>query len=118
MASVTQLRRPADSPITSGDALVLEHVTRTFGALRLNHHTGNPAPGGDDAVVLGDIAAAGADCEGTVYVPKRFAATGPDALVAVTDRDGNLWVFMGADSGFEGRTTWYIMHIRVAVRRL
>ena len=89
-----------------------------FGDLRMNLDKGNQAQGGDDAAALGDLAAAGADCEGTVYVPKRFT-TGPEPLVAETDRDGNLWVLIGTDSGFEGRTTVYITHIRLfVVRRL
>ena len=95
-----------------------EAVEDEFGDLQLNLDKGNQAQGGDDAAVLGDLAAAGANCAGTVYVPKRFAATGPDALVGETDRDGNLWVLIGTDSGFEGLTTWYITHIRLAVRRL
>ena len=84
----------------------------------MNLDKGNQSQGGDDAAVLGDLAAAEGNCEGTIYVPKRFAAAGPDALVAETDRDGNLWVLIGTDSGFEGRTTYYITHIRLAVRRL
>jgi hypothetical protein len=67
--------------------------------------------------VLGNLAAEGANCEGSVYVPKRFA-TRRALLTAETDRDGNLWVLIGSDSGYEGRTSYYITHIRLSVRRL
>ena len=53
MASVTQLRRPNDSPITSGDALVLEHVTRTFGALRAIEDVSLRVAAGERRAILG-----------------------------------------------------------------
>ena len=34
MASITEIRQERRTPIASGDALVLESVTRTFGALK------------------------------------------------------------------------------------
>lgn len=85
------------------------------GDLVMNLDKGNQAQGGRHAVVVGDLAAAGADCLGLVFVPKRF---GPRDLLARTDRDGNLWAVIGTDSGFEGRTTVYISHIRLGLRRL
>jgi hypothetical protein len=87
------------------------------GDLVMNLDKGNQAQGGSDAIVLGDLATDGADCAGTVYAPKRFAATGPDALVGKADRDGNLWVLIGTDSGFEGRTTYYISSISLTLRQ-
>jgi branched-chain amino acid transport system ATP-binding protein len=53
MASVAQLRRSNDSPITSGDALVLEHVTRTFGALRAIEDVSLRVAAGERRAILG-----------------------------------------------------------------
>jgi branched-chain amino acid transport system ATP-binding protein len=53
MASVTQLRRASDSPITSGDALVLENVTRTFGALRAIEDVSLRVAAGERRAILG-----------------------------------------------------------------
>ena len=68
-------------------------------------------------IVVGDLAAAGANCAGSVFVPKRFT-TRRGALASATDRDGNLWVLIGTDSGFEGRTTYFITQIGLRLRRL
>jgi branched-chain amino acid transport system ATP-binding protein len=53
MASVTQLRAPSGSPVTSGDALVLENVTRTFGALRAIEDVSLRVAAGERRAILG-----------------------------------------------------------------
>jgi hypothetical protein len=87
------------------------------GVLRMNLDKGEQASGGTDAVVLGDLAAAGALCEGGVFVPKRFA-TAAEAIVSEADEDGNLWVILGTDSGFEGTTTYFVTALRLRLKRL
>jgi len=111
---------PGESVFVKAGAVAAEPdaVNDGSGQLVMNLDKGNQAQGGADAKVLGDLAADGANCEGTVYVPKRFTATRRHAPVTTTDRDGNLWVLIGTDSGFEGLTTYYITHIRLTVRRL
>ncbi len=53
MASVTQLRPPVHPPIASGDALVLEGVTRAFGALRAIEDVTFSVAAGERRAVLG-----------------------------------------------------------------
>lgn len=107
---------PGESVHVKAGAVAFEPraVENEEGDLVMNLDKGNQAQGGADAIVVGDLAAAGADCLGTVFVPKRF---GPRRLLGQTDRDGNLWLLIGTDSGFEGRTTVYISHIRLGLRR-
>ncbi|MCC2663691.1 MAG: hypothetical protein K0S35_1613 [Geminicoccaceae bacterium] len=100
-----------------GVAVEPDAVESEDGDLAMNLDKGNQSQGGADAIVIGDLAAAGANCAGSVFVPKRFT-TPRGALAAETDRDGNLWVLIGTDSGFEGRTTYFITHIRLTLRRL
>jgi hypothetical protein len=87
------------------------------GGLAMNLDKGNQSRSGADATLVGNLAAAGANCAGTVFVAKRFTIRG-GALASETDRDGNLWVLIGTDSGFEGRTTYFITQIRLRLRRL
>jgi hypothetical protein len=100
-----------------GVAIEPDAVESGDGGLAMNLDKGDQSRGGADAALVGDLAAAGANCDGTVFVPKRFT-TRRGALASETDRDGNLWVLIGTDSGFEGRTTYFITHIRLRLRRL
>jgi hypothetical protein len=100
-----------------GVAVEPDAIENEDGGLAMNLDKGDQSRGGADAIVIGDLAAAGANCAGSVFVPKRFT-TGRGALAAETDRDGNLWVLIDTDSGFEGRTTYFITHIRLTLRRL
>jgi hypothetical protein len=63
--------------------------------------------------VLGDVAAAGVGCgAGRRYALKTLPGEGRP-FTALTDRDGNLWLLVGFDSGFEGRSDLYLRRVRV-----
>jgi hypothetical protein len=83
------------------------------GTLRLPIDIGDQSQGGRDAKVLGDIAAPTLGCDGG-----RFALVTRDGndqpVFPLTDRGGNLWLFVGFDSGYEGRTR--VILDRIAVR--
>lgn len=70
---------------------------------QLNLDKGNQAQGGDDVVLMGDFAN-GTDEWEYVLLQRRS----PQPLTVTTDEDGQLWVFFGSDSGFEGLTKLYI----------
>ena len=53
MASVTQLRPEAGPSVASGDALVLEHVTRSFGALKAIDDVSFTVAAGERRAILG-----------------------------------------------------------------
>ena len=53
MASVTELRRERQTPIASGDALVLEGVTRTFGALKAIEDVSLSVAAGERRALIG-----------------------------------------------------------------
>jgi hypothetical protein len=64
---------------------------------------------------VGNIANGVAECTGEV--PYRLIILGnpDDPLDITTNADGTLWLFVGTDSGFEGRTALFYDTIRVTL---
>lgn len=79
---------------------------------RLSIDKGNQAAGGDDAVVLGTVATSNTDCAHPVYELKTLAS-GAEPLIVTTDADGDLWIVVGIESGFEATSSIYFTRIRV-----
>jgi len=66
---------------------------------------------GDDMVVIGDVA------NGTdEYVYTLIERTGE--FSATTDHQGVLWIIVGTDSGYEGKTTLYYSNIEVILEKI
>ncbi len=78
----------------------------------MNVDKGNQATGGENARVLGNIAGSNTDCANTAYEFKTLGNT-ESPLETKTDQDGSLWVFVGADSGFESVTGLYFANVEV-----
>ncbi len=69
-----------------------------------NLEKGNQSQVGKNAVALGTLGISGNE-----FVYKLIRrSSGEKPLTAKTDGEGNLWVFVGVDSGFEGAHTFYI----------
>lgn len=105
---------PSGDPLTAkvGAGPVEPQVRLEDGMLRLNLDVGDQVRAGADAVVLGSAGADGIGCTGRWHVVRALASR--DAgFRARSDRDGNLWVFLGFDSGFQGRSELYLERIRV-----
>lgn len=92
-------------------------VRDAAGILRLNLDVGRQARPGADAVVLGSAGADGIGCSGRWYAVRTLASR-DGAQVARSDRDGNLWLFLGFDSGFAGRTDIHLERVRVELAPL
>jgi hypothetical protein len=87
------------------------------GRSRLTVDKGGQSQGGDAAVVAGTIDN-GIPCEQALEsdAPPYAMVTRTGTLEAVTtDEDGSLWLFVGTDSGFEGRTSIYYDRIEVTL---
>lgn len=77
-----------------------------------NLNKGNQSQGGDDAIVLGTLGITGDD-----FVYKLIERSNDTQnFTAKTDGEGNLWVFLGVDSGFEGIQTFYITQANIRFR--
>lgn len=79
------------------------------GGYRMNIDKGNQAVGGADAEVLGHIANSRPSCQGLGgdYPSWDFelkTLTGGKTLLVTADESGVVWLLVGTDSGFEGRT--------------
>jgi len=85
------------------------------GRSRLSVDKGGQSQGGEAAVVAGTIDN-GIPCEQALGsdAPAYAMVTRSGTLDAVTTaEDGSLWLFVGTDSGFEGRTSIYYDRIEV-----
>lgn len=81
------------------------------GEWRLNVDKGGQSEGGRNAVVVGD-AAKPTNEEFDVYERKTLG-NADSPLEITSDGDGSLWIFVGTDSGFEGKTTLYYTSVQV-----
>ncbi len=78
----------------------------------LNVPKGDQSQDGAQAKVQGDVAVADAKCDGSVYKAKTLKNS-EKTLDITTNADGSVWLFVGTDSGFEGKTTLYYQNIEV-----
>lgn len=80
---------------------------------QLNVDKGAQSEGGKNAIVVGDGAKLEND-EFDVYELKVLDNSS-EPLEIKSDADGNLWVFVGTDSGFEGKTVLYYTAVNVVL---
>ncbi len=101
---------PGESVYVKAGASTVEPVTveDDLGHLRLNIDKGNQSKGGEAMLVLGDIAHP--DASGDSFAIKTLTSAG-QPLVVETDGQGRVWLIVGTDSGFEGKTTLYYTRI-------
>lgn len=76
----------------------------------VNFDKGNQATGGANAAVLGNFAQAMASgtCAQPLYAEKTLT-TGATAPLVTSDASGQLWLVIGADSGFAGTTKIFFL---------
>ncbi|MEW6306089.1 MAG: hypothetical protein AB1705_21640 [Verrucomicrobiota bacterium] len=84
------------------------------GMVRLNVDIGHQSNDGANALVIGDIATSSTNCHNECYELKELETTTP--LLVRTDECGALWIFVGTDSGFEGKTSVIYTRVHVRVR--
>ncbi|MEO1401443.1 MAG: hypothetical protein AAFV72_09400 [Cyanobacteria bacterium J06635_1] len=84
------------------------------GEVSINIDKGNQAQGGQDAGVVGNVANGRSPEEPVEYVLLTLTYRHPTPVI--TDTDGNLWLIVGTDSGFEGQTSLYYKQISVSLR--
>lgn len=89
-------------------------VLQDDGNYRLNVDKGNQSQGGENAVVAGTIDNGVQECHETPY--RMIERDNMDEPVTVqSDENGNLWLFVGTDSGFEGTTALYYDTVEVHI---
>jgi hypothetical protein len=98
-----------------GAALVPpDSVMTPSGGYRLNVDKGNQSSDGANAQVVGDIANSSRECNRPSY--QRITRDNRDRPFRITtDGQGQLWLLVGTDSGFEGATALYYDTLRVVL---
>ncbi|MFB0515637.1 MAG: hypothetical protein ACETWG_03425 [Candidatus Neomarinimicrobiota bacterium] len=108
---------PGESVYLKAGATIMEPDTiAEEGYYHMNIDKGNQAAGGKDAIVLGHIGNSNTDCLDPVYEIKSFDSKSQSFQVT-TSEGGNLWILVGTDSGFEGRTSLYYTKVCVTLTR-
>jgi len=86
------------------------------GFWRMNIDKGQQTQGGEDVVVIGDLANS-RPCElGPEWELKRLGGGG--SMMLTTDSTGRAWLFVGTDSGFEARSAVYYTRFRAVFDRM
>lgn len=83
------------------------------GYYRLNLDKGNQGTDGKDLVLLGNLAKTNGTTDRS-YENKDYSFS----TVVKTDSDGNAYLIIGTDSGFEGPTTIYVNDVAVDVNKM
>lgn len=75
---------------------------------RMNIDKGNQSQGGADVAVIGDFSN---DTDQELYTLKTVS--NESSFIVASDENGELWLIVGTDSGFEGTTTIFYNTITV-----
>ncbi|MBN1208491.1 MAG: hypothetical protein JXB05_26760 [Myxococcaceae bacterium] len=89
-----------------------DRVLGTTGTYHLNVDKGEQSTGGANARVVGNIANGSTDCATPPYL-RITRDNRDDPFRITTDAQGQLWLLVGTDSGFESTTALYYDTIRV-----
>lgn len=100
---------PGESVYVKAGAITEEPVPveNNEGFYRMNIDKGNQSQGGSDMLVLGDFSN---DTDNEIYTLKTVSNDTP--LMVTSDVNGELWLIVGTDSGFEGTTEIYYNTIK------
>lgn len=99
---------PGESVYVKAGASVIEpEALDVGGTYQMNIDKGNQANGGDNALVLGDIANSQPCGQAAPQWELKRLASGAEAVDVTTDSDGSVWLLIGTDSGFEATTSLY-----------
>jgi len=103
-----------------GVATQAPEVVSTGNRFGFNFDKGNQTQSGADAIAVGDMTNF-QDCEAVEAIGQwqlKTLTTQGQEFTATTDADGRLWLLALTDSGFEGRTTFYITDFVVRLQAL
>lgn len=102
---------PGSSVYVKAGASTIEPDTlESRGYFRMNIDKGNQSTSGKSMVVLGDLAHPEVDEVDPKYLIKTVDNAGSPLSVEADD-EGQVWLVVGTDSGFEGLTALYYTHI-------
>jgi hypothetical protein len=98
--------------LKAGGSTIEPEPVEEDGYIVMNIDKGNQAVGGEDAVLIGTVGIPGEDFIYTLIERDNFQ----QPVTVRSDANGNLWIVVGTDSGFEGTSTLYYNEIEVRLR--
>lgn len=78
-----------------------------------NADKGQQSQDGQAGRVIGHLGIDGLGCTGQKYASKTLSGGGRTPLYVTTNSTGDVWVFVGTDSGYEGLTAWYLQSLQL-----
>lgn len=81
----------------------------------MNIDIGHQSNSGNDAQVVGNVTVQGVDCYGGEFKSKQLALSNQMTFEASSSAEGDLWLILGSDSGYEGLTHLYYESISVTL---
>jgi hypothetical protein len=107
---------PGESVVlkVGGTSLVPQRVVDAAQYYRASFDHGQQLRSGREASAIGDLANSNTNCLTPRYELKQFDS-GTTPITITTDASGRFWLVVGAESGFEGTTSFYITAVRVAI---
>ncbi|HLU90168.1 MAG TPA: hypothetical protein VKZ51_10080 [Cyclobacteriaceae bacterium] len=98
---------------TPEEPLAVEEEEPVQNYLRMNIDKGNQAQEGTDMINVGTVG-----IEGEEYRYQLIQRGNSDRPISAnTDPEGNLWLILGTDSGFEGLTVLYYNTVKVRLEK-
>jgi hypothetical protein len=108
---------PGESVYFKAGASAIEPQRKIVGQdYRMNVDKGNQSRYGKNALVIGNLANPAVDPQKPSYQPLLLRSE--RSLTVRSNRSGEIWIFLGTDSGFEGKTKYYIAEVNVNIRLL
>ena len=102
---------PGENVTVKAGAVAIQPANVTqFNRVTVNFDKGDQATGGANAAALGNFAqtTASGTCDQPLYAEKALV-TGANAPRVTSDANGQLWLVIGFDSGFAGRTKAFLL---------
>lgn len=102
---------PGENVTVKAGAVAVQPANVTqFNRVTVNFDKGDQATGGANAAALGNFAqtTASGTCDQPLYAEKTLV-TGANAPRVTSDANGQLWLVIGFDSGFAGRTKAFLL---------
>lgn len=102
---------PGESVFLKAGASILEpKKILVDGMYRMNIETGSQSESGSDMHTMGTIGVASTTTQFTQITRYNNSSS---SFIVTTDDNGDVWLIVGTDSGFEGTTTLYYTQIDV-----
>lgn len=106
---------PGESVIVKVGATAIEpDKVMVAGYYQMNIDKGDLAQGGADAIPVGHV---GVSATTTAYTEIYRNNNSDNPLEVTTNSEGEVWIIIGTDSGYEGRTTLYYTNVDVVFNR-